>query len=177
MCSIALTYPARSHFQCTLNREKRDKGLDERCRSSREGEEWEDGQEKGWRRQANFKEAACYSSAVVQRAARRKNALCEGSARDNWDPWKGQQHFNPTQTGSGTAPPRWGSCWLVQFNFARFTCTYDIYDRNFSLHYPKRSETIRVLGTNRRSVIIVTVKVNSKSELVENREGNQCYTV
>ena len=38
------------------------------------------------RKQANFKEAACYPSAVVQRAARRKNGLCEGGARSNWDP-------------------------------------------------------------------------------------------
>ena len=45
------------------------------------------------RRQANFKEAACYPSAVVQGAARRKNGLCEGSARGNWDPWEGQQPF------------------------------------------------------------------------------------
>ena len=37
------------------------------------------------RRQADFKEAACYPSAVVQGAARRKNGLCEGSARGNWD--------------------------------------------------------------------------------------------
>ena len=29
------------------------------------------------RKQADFKEAACYSSAVVQRAAQQKNALCE----------------------------------------------------------------------------------------------------
>ena len=45
------------------------------------------------RRQANFKEAACYPSAVVQGAARRKNGLCEGSARGNWDPWEDQQAF------------------------------------------------------------------------------------
>ena len=45
------------------------------------------------RRQANFKEAACYPSAVVQGAARRKNGLCEGSARGNWDPREGQQPF------------------------------------------------------------------------------------
>ena len=45
------------------------------------------------RRQANFKEAACYPSAIVQGAARRKNGLCEGSARGNWDPRKGQQQF------------------------------------------------------------------------------------
>ena len=47
MCSIALTYPARSHFQRTLNRERQDKGLDERCHSSGEGEELENSQEEG----------------------------------------------------------------------------------------------------------------------------------
>ena len=90
MCSIALTYPARSHFQCTLSRERQDKGLDERCHSSGKGE---DSQKKGRRRQADFEEAACYPSAVVQGAARRKNGLCEGSARGNWDPREGQQPF------------------------------------------------------------------------------------
>ena len=45
------------------------------------------------KRQANFKEPACYPSAVVQGAARRKNGLCEGSARGNWDPREGQQPF------------------------------------------------------------------------------------
>ena len=45
------------------------------------------------RRQADFKEAARYSSAVVQGAARRKNDLCEWSARGNWDPREGQQSF------------------------------------------------------------------------------------
>ena len=45
------------------------------------------------RKQADFKEAACYPSAVVQRAARPKSALCEESARGNWDTWEGQQLF------------------------------------------------------------------------------------
>ena len=45
------------------------------------------------KKQANFKEAACYFSAVVQGAARPKNGLCEGSARGNWDPPEGQQPF------------------------------------------------------------------------------------
>ena len=30
------------------------------------------------KKQADFKETACYPSAVVQRAARQKNALCDG---------------------------------------------------------------------------------------------------
>ena len=38
------------------------------------------------RRQAYFKEAACYPSTVVQGAAQQKNGLCEKSARGNWDP-------------------------------------------------------------------------------------------
>ena len=59
----------------------------------------------------------------------------------------------------------------MQFNFARFTCMYYIYDRNFALHYPKRSESICVVGTDRKSVMIIRVKVNSKSELVKDREG------
>ena len=61
----------------------------------------------------------------------------------------------------------------MQFNFARCrpTCTYYIYDRNFALHYPKRSESIRVLRTDRKSVMMNRVKVNSKSALVKNKEG------
>ena len=45
------------------------------------------------RRQADLKKAACCPSAVVQGAARRKNGLCEGSARGNWDPREDQQPF------------------------------------------------------------------------------------
>ena len=45
------------------------------------------------RRQADFKEVACYPCAVVQGAARRKNGLCEGGARGNCDPREGQQPF------------------------------------------------------------------------------------
>ena len=59
----------------------------------------------------------------------------------------------------------------MQFNFDRFTCTYYIHHRNFALHYPTRSESIRVLRTDRRSVMTIRVKFNSKSELVEDREG------
>ena len=59
----------------------------------------------------------------------------------------------------------------MQFNFACFTYIYYIYDRNFALRYPKRLESIRVLGTDRKSVMMIRVKVNSKSELVEDREG------
>ena len=45
------------------------------------------------RRLANFKEAACCPSAVVQGAAWRKNGLCGRSAQGSWDPREGQQPF------------------------------------------------------------------------------------
>ena len=61
-----------------------EKEKNEKMGKRKEGEE---------RKQADFKEAACYPSAVVQRAARRKNALCEGSVQGNWDTWEGQQLF------------------------------------------------------------------------------------
>ena len=35
----------------------------------------------------------------------------------------------------------------------------------------RQTESIRVLGTDRRSVLTIRVKVSSKSELLENREG------
>ena len=59
----------------------------------------------------------------------------------------------------------------MQFNFARFASMYYIYGRNFALHYPKRSESIRVLGTDRKSIMMIRVIVKSKSELVEDRDG------
>ena len=61
-----------------------EKEKNEKTGKRKEGEE---------RKQADFKEAACYPSAVVQRAARQKNALCEGSAWGNWDPQEDQQQF------------------------------------------------------------------------------------
>ena len=53
------------------------------------------------RRQANFKEAACYPSAVVQGAARQKNGLCVGVPEVTGTFGKANSHFNPTQTGPG----------------------------------------------------------------------------
>ena len=65
----------------------------------------------------------------------------------------------------------------MQFDFARFTCTYYICDRNFALYYPKRSESIRVLRTDKSFVMMIRVKVNSKSELVRIKRENLRYTV
>ena len=53
---------------------------------------------------------------------------------------------------------------------------YCITDRNFTFHYPKRSESIHVLGMDRRSIMMIRVKVNSKSELRIERE-NRRYMV
>ena len=53
-CSIALTCPARSHFQRTQSREKWGHGWDERYHSSREEKEEqgnEGGQERGRRKE------------------------------------------------------------------------------------------------------------------------------
>ena len=65
----------------------------------------------------------------------------------------------------------------MQFNFAHFI--YYIYDRNFAFHYSERLESIRIVGTDRRSVLMIRVKVNSKSELVENRKVKSalCHVV
>ena len=57
----------------------------------------------------------------------------------------------------------------MQFNFARFV--YSKYDRNFALYYPERLESMSVFRKDRRSVLMIRVKVNTKSQLVENREG------
>ena len=92
MWSIALTYPARSHFQHTLNRER--VGMNVAAHQKKEKNE-KTGKKKAGveRRHADFKEAACYPSAVVQGAARRKNYLCEGSARGNWHTREDQKSF------------------------------------------------------------------------------------
>ena len=54
------------------------------------------------RRQANFKKTACYPSAVVQGAARRKNGLCEGLPGVTGTLGKANSHFDPTQMGRGS---------------------------------------------------------------------------
>ena len=58
------------------------------------------------RKQANFKEAACYPSAVVQGAARKKMVCVRGVPRVTGTLRKANSNFNRPQTGLGTAPPR-----------------------------------------------------------------------
>ena len=57
------------------------------------------------RRPANFKEAGCYPSAVVQGAAQRKMVCVRGVLGVTGTLGKANSHFNPTQTRLGTAPP------------------------------------------------------------------------
>ena len=83
---------------------------------------------------------------------------------------KANSHFNPNGVGDRITTLRRLLIGAIQF-FSLYMYILYIYDRNFSLHYPKKSESIRVLGTDRKSVIMVRVKVYSKSELVEDREG------
>ena len=51
------------------------------------------------------------------------------------------------------------------------------YRRNFALHYSERLESIGVVRTDRRSILLIIVKVNSKSELVEDRKRNSALYV
>ena len=57
------------------------------------------------RKQADFKEAACYPSAVVQGVARQKIFCVRGVPGVTGTLGKANSHFNPTQTKLGTAPP------------------------------------------------------------------------
>ena len=69
------------------------------------------------RKQADFKEAACSPSAVIQGAARRKNGLCEKSARSYWNLREVQQPFqpNPNEIGDRTITLRRLLIGAVQF--------------------------------------------------------------
>ena len=64
----------------------------------RRAKEWQK-REKGLG--ADFKEAGCCPSAIVQGAARRKNGLCEGGTLGNCDFREGQQPFRPNPNGIG----------------------------------------------------------------------------
>ena len=59
---------------------------------------------------------------------------------------------------------------FIPFSSVAFISSYCIYDRNLAFHYSERLKSIRVVGTDRRSVLMIRVKVNSKSELLEGRE-------
>ena len=58
------------------------------------------------RRQADFKEAACFSSAVVHGATPRKIVCVRKVPGVTGTLGKANSHFNQTQTGLGITPPR-----------------------------------------------------------------------
>ena len=58
------------------------------------------------RRQANFKKAACHPSAVVQGLQGEKMVCVRKVPGVTGTLGKANSHFDPTQTGSGIAPPR-----------------------------------------------------------------------
>ena len=151
-CSIALTSPARSHFQCTLNRERVRMNVATH-------QEKEKNEKTGKRNATNFKKAACCPFAVVQGAARRKIGLCEGSARGIWNHRESQQSFLPNPNGIGDRTTTLRRLLIGAVQFCLLNILYIGYERNIALHYPERLESIRVLGTDRRSVLIIRVKV------------------
>ena len=87
-----VTFPAHTEQEKTgqglgLNVAAHQKEKNQKTAKRKAGEE---------RRQADFKKAACYPSAVVQGAARQK-MVCVS----NWDLREGHSHFGPAQTGWG----------------------------------------------------------------------------
>ena len=70
------------------------KEKNEKMRKRKAGEE---------RRQANFKEAACYPSAVVQGAAQQNLVCVRGVPRVTGTLGKANSYFNPNQKRLGTA--------------------------------------------------------------------------
>ena len=97
-CSIALTCPARSHFQRTQNKGRWGQGWDERYRSSRGGDE--EGQEK--RERKNRLPILKKLCAALLRSFRGKHSeKMKESARGNWNPREGQQPFRPNPNGVG----------------------------------------------------------------------------
>ena len=78
---------------------------------------------------------------------------------------KANSHFGPAQTGWGPHHHVEAAVdWSVQFCSLYMYLEYYIYDRNFALHYPKRSESIRVLGTDRKSVMMIRVLKLTQSQ-------------
>ena len=138
-------------------------------------------QEKGRRRQANFKEAECYPSAVVLGLHGEKMVCVRGVPGVTGTLGEANSHFDPTQTGRGphhhveAAVDSCSSILLalrvhVHTIYTR-TCTCTRYIRQ-----KFRTSLSKKIGVNTcfedgQKIMMIRVKVNSKSELVEDREG------
>ena len=105
-CNIALTCPARSHFQRTQSRERCGQGLDERYRSSREGDE--DGQEKCRKRENRRSILRKLCAALLRSFRGHHDEKMKASARGNWDSREVQLPFrlNPNGVGDRTTTLR-----------------------------------------------------------------------
>ena len=110
-CSTVLTCPGRSHFQHTLSKKRWGQGWDERhCSSGKEEEEEKKTskrrteEEKKRKQATDFEGAACCPSAVVQGGSIAKKQRGAPGVTGTFG--KANNHFDPTQTGSGTTPPR-----------------------------------------------------------------------
>ena len=92
-----------------------------------------------------------------------------GSPRDNWGTREDQQPFRPNPNGVGESTT---TLRRLLIGSVQFCSLYILYIRQkFRTLLFRKIESIRILGTNRKSVIMIGVKVNSKSELIEDREG------
>ena len=85
----------------TAHQEKKKKEEETKTGMNKTGE--------GRRKATDFREPVCSPSAVVQGTARRKNGL-RGVPRGTGTLGKTNSHFDPIQTGLGTAPPCRGGC-------------------------------------------------------------------
>ena len=93
-CSIALTYPAKSHFQRTLRRERRVQDLDERCRSSGEGEKF------GVKDRRPILKKLCANLLRSLRGQHGKKMVCARGVHGITEIFgKANSHFDPIQTG------------------------------------------------------------------------------
>ena len=100
-----------------------------------------------------------------------KNGLYEKGARGNWGHREAQQPFRPNPSGVVERTTTMRQLLIGAAKFCSLYILYCVHDRNFALYYSEILESIRVVGTDKRSVLMITVKVTLKSELVEDREG------
>ena len=121
------------------------------------------------------KSTASASTSLVQGAARRKKGLCEGSARSNWDSREDQQPFqsNPNRVWDRTTTLRRLLISAVQFCLLymyRYIGYYLYIQQKFRTSLSKKIGVNTCFAAYRRSVIMIRVNVNSKSELIDDRE-------
>ena len=108
MCSIALTYPAKSHFQRTLNKERRTRiGMNVTAHQEKEKNKKTGNRKAGEERNRPILKRL---SAILLRSFRglhgEKMVGVRGAPRVTGTLGKTNSQLNPTQTKLRTAPPR-----------------------------------------------------------------------